>query len=183
MKVKYGMHSVEGKGSRFWMRFTQYIGEDKAPETAAAYDNTATPIRYARCALPGGGRRSLVTSAWESLMSTWGITVRCAASAEEAFAIVNDGFTPFAVLCDQRLRSGESGFDILKALFERLPDVSGAMVSGEFNSQILQEAEQEGYLVLRKPLEPARLHALLTQWGQVNYADSAGYPPAIRQAQ
>ena len=48
-----------------------------------------------------------------------------------------------------------SGFDILKALFERLPDVSGAMVSGEFNSQILQEAEQEGYLVLRKPLEPA----------------------------
>lgn len=47
MKVKYGMHSVEGKGSRFWMRFTQYIGEDKAPETAAAYDNTATPIRYA----------------------------------------------------------------------------------------------------------------------------------------
>ncbi|HGM6943136.1 TPA: hybrid sensor histidine kinase/response regulator, partial [Serratia marcescens] len=107
----------------------------------------------------------LVTSAWESLMSTWGITVRCAASAEEAFAIVDDGFTPFAVLCDQRLRSGESGFDILKALFERLPDVSGAMVSGEFNSQILQEAEQEGYLVLRKPLEPARLHALLTQWG------------------
>ena len=38
MKVKYGMHSVEGKGSRFWMRFTQYIGEDKAPETAAAYE-------------------------------------------------------------------------------------------------------------------------------------------------
>ena len=51
MKVKYGMHSVEGKGSRFWMRFTQYIGEDKAPETAAAYDNTATPIRYS-CAAP-----------------------------------------------------------------------------------------------------------------------------------
>ena len=62
MKVKYGMHSVEGKGSRFWMRFTQYIGEDKAPETAAAYDNTATPIRYARAAPAGGGRRSLVTS-------------------------------------------------------------------------------------------------------------------------
>ncbi len=39
------------------------------------------------------------------------------------------------------------------------------MVSGEFNSPILQEAEQEGYQVLRKPLEPARLHALLTQWG------------------
>jgi hypothetical protein len=29
----------------------------------------------------------------------------------------------------------------------------------------LLEAEQEGYLVLRKPLEPAKLQALLTQWG------------------
>ena len=103
--------------------------------------------------------------------------MRCAASAEEAFAIVNDGFTPFAVLCDQRLRSGESGFDILKALFERLPDVSGAMVSGEFNSQILQEAEQEGYLVLRKPLEPAGLHALLTQWGRAAHIE--GYQAMI----
>ena len=71
------------------------------------------------------------------------------------------------MLCDQRLRSGESGFEILKALLERLPNVSGAMVSGEFNSPVLREAEEEGYLVLRKPLEPATLHALLTQWGTV----------------
>ena len=41
--------------------------------------------------------------------------------------------------------------------------MSGAIVSGEFNSPVLLEAEQEG-TVLRKPLEPAKLHALLTQW-------------------
>lgn len=39
-----------------------------------------------------------------------------------------------------------------------------ARVNGAFNSPLLQEAEQEGYLVLRKPLEPAKLHALLVQW-------------------
>lgn len=166
MKVKYGMQSIEGKGSRFWMRFTQYAGEDSVLDTPPAADNTATPVRYAplhgSCLVVDDD--PLVTSAWESLMSVWGIDVRCAASAEEAFAIIDDGFTPFAVLCDQRLRSGESGFDILKALFERLPDMSGAIVSGEFNSPVLLEAEQEGYLVLRKPLEPAKLHSLLTQW-------------------
>ncbi|EHF4967722.1 hybrid sensor histidine kinase/response regulator [Enterobacter hormaechei] len=166
MKVKYGMQSIEGKGSRFWMRFTQYAGEDIALDIPPAADNTATPVRYAplhgSCLVVDDD--PLVTSAWESLMSVWGIDVSCAASAEEAFAIIDDGFTPFAVLCDQRLRSGESGFDILKALFERLPDMSGAIVSGEFNSPVLLEAEQEGYLVLRKPLEPAKLHALLTQW-------------------
>ncbi|EGQ5291483.1 hypothetical protein I4A91_003221 [Enterobacter hormaechei] len=41
--------------------------------------------------------------------------------------------------------------------------MSGAIVSGEFNSPVLLEAEQKGYLVLRKPLEPAKLYALLTQ--------------------
>lgn len=166
MKVKYGMRSIEGKGSRFWMRFALYAGEEHPPESVNSYANTSAPTRYE--SLSGAclvvDDDPLVTSAWESLMSTWGITVRCAASAEEAFAIIDEGFTPFAVLCDQRLRSGESGFDILKALFERLPDTSGAMVSGEFNSPVLQEAEQEGYLVLRKPLEPAKLHALLSQW-------------------
>lgn len=128
------------------MRFTQYAGEDIALDIPPAADNTATPVRYAplhgSCLVVDDD--PLVTSAWESLMSVWGIDVRCAASAEEAFAIIDDGFTPFAVLCDQRLRSGESGFDILKALFERLPDMSGAIVSGEFNSPVLLEAEQEG---------------------------------------
>jgi len=166
MKVKYGMRSIEGKGSRFWMRFALYAGEEHPPESVNSYANTGAPTRYKslRGACLVVDDDPLVTSAWSSLMSTWGITVRCAASAEEAFAIIDEGFTPFAVLCDQRLRSGESGFDILKALFERLPDTSGAMVSGEFNSPVLQEAEQEGYLVLRKPLEPAKLHALLSQW-------------------
>ncbi|ANJ94621.1 hybrid sensor histidine kinase/response regulator [Serratia plymuthica] len=166
MKVKYGMRSIEGKGSRFWMRFALYTGEEHPPENVNSYANTGAPTRYEslRGACLVVDDDPLVTSAWSSLMSTWGITVRCAASAEEAFAIIDEGFAPFAVLCDQRLRSGESGFDILKALFERLPDTSGAMVSGEFNSPVLQEAEQEGYLVLRKPLEPAKLHALLSQW-------------------
>lgn len=131
-----------------------------SPASANSYANTRAPIRYEslRGACLVVDDDPLVTSTWSNLMSAWGITVRCAASAEEAFAIIDEGFTPFAVLCDQRLRSGENGFDILKALFERPPDTSGAMVSGEFNSPVLQEAEQEGYLVLRKPLEPAKLH-------------------------
>ncbi|HEI8867593.1 TPA: response regulator [Serratia odorifera] len=166
MKVEYGMRSVEGKGSRFWMRFALYSGEDMLADSAGNYANLPSPTRYA--SLSGNclvvDDDPLVTSAWSSLMSTWGITVRCAVSAEEAFAIIDEGFAPFAVLCDQRLRSGQSGFDILQALFERLPNVSGAMVSGEFNSPILLQAEQEGYLVLRKPLEPTALYALLSQW-------------------
>ncbi|MDF7787999.1 hybrid sensor histidine kinase/response regulator [Pantoea stewartii] len=166
MNVKYGMQSIEGKGSRFWMRFRQYKGEDIQAMSLPIVENIASPLSYAplygSCLVVDDD--PLVTSSWKSLISLWGISVRCAASAKEAFAIIDDGFVPTAVLCDQRLRSGESGFDILKALFERLPDMRGAMVSGEFDSPVLQQAEQEGYLVLRKPLEPFKLHALLTHW-------------------
>jgi hypothetical protein len=38
------------------------------------------------------------------------------------------------------------------------------MVSGEINSPELQEAQDEGYLVLRKPLDTAQLRAILTTW-------------------
>ncbi len=38
------------------------------------------------------------------------------------------------------------------------------MVSGELNAPALQEAEDEGYLVLRKPVNPVELHAVLAQW-------------------
>ena len=38
------------------------------------------------------------------------------------------------------------------------------MVSGEWDSPALRQAEEEGYLVLRKPVAPEQLHALLRQW-------------------
>ncbi|MGS6200987.1 hybrid sensor histidine kinase/response regulator, partial [Enterobacter hormaechei] len=68
--------------------------------------------------------------AWESLMSVWGIDVRCAASAEEAFAIIDDGFTPFGLLFEQGLRCGERGFVLLKGVFERIPDFKRAIFIG-----------------------------------------------------
>ena len=38
------------------------------------------------------------------------------------------------------------------------------MLSGEFVSLELQEAEREGYLVLHKPIDPVVLRALLSTW-------------------
>ncbi|PKH20478.1 hybrid sensor histidine kinase/response regulator [Enterobacterales bacterium CwR94] len=166
MRVQYGMTSQEGRGSRFWMQFKPAVPAVMVCSHPAENRVVTAPVApvqlQGRCLVVDDD--PLVTSAWASLMSAWGIDVRCAASAEEAFAIVDEGFEPQAILCDQRLRSSESGFDILCGLFARLPDASGAMVSGEFNSPVLQQAEQEGYLVLHKPLEPAKLHALLSQW-------------------
>lgn len=98
------------------------------------------------------------------MLISWGIQVRCAASASEALDAIGPEFVPKAIFCDQRLRAGESGFDVLQMLLERCPEASGAMISGEYNSPELLRAEQEGYLVLRKPLQPDELHAVLSRW-------------------
>lgn len=169
MGATYGLTSIEGRGSRFWMRIAaanpaeahMAAAARMAPVDSQGVEAVFAPMAGA-CLIVEDD--PMVGGAWCSLMQAWGIEARCVASAGEAFAEIEAGFAPLAILCDQRLRSGESGFEILKALLARCPEASGAMVSGEFASSALREAEQEGYLVLHKPLEAAQLHMLLSRW-------------------
>jgi signal transduction histidine kinase/CheY-like chemotaxis protein len=172
MGAGYGLSSRLGRGSRFWMQLPG----------ATPLESAALPPRYSVSPWgrsEGGGRQALgrlhgmclvldddpqVVVAWSALLHAWGVTAQFASCAEEAWERVGAGFRPQAILCDQRLRSGESGFDILRALLAHCPHAFGAMVSGELHSPELQEAENEGYLVLRKPLDVVKLHAVLAQW-------------------
>jgi DNA-binding NtrC family response regulator len=105
-----------------------------------------------------------VLKAWQAMLEAWNIDVRLATNGTEATAHLDSGFLPSVILCDQHLQSGESGFDILRVLLARCPQASGAMISGEHESRELESAEEEGYLVLRKPLEPAALYDIFAQW-------------------
>ena len=156
-----GFQSRLGQGSRFWLRM---------PSSARA---VSAPLQVP---MPEPPRQGLtghclvldddpqVIAAWRHLLQAWGVDGRFAGNAAEAFACLDAGFVPDAVFCDQRLRSGESGFEILRGVLARCPQARGAMVSGELHSTELQEAEADGYLVLRKPMDPAELHALLSAW-------------------
>lgn len=163
MQAEYGFLSSEGKGSRFWLRL-QATHENYPSTQSQAHNYSSSTVMQlcGECLIIDDDPQ--VLSAWSSLMLAWGINSRCASSATEVLKIIDSGFSPRAILCDQRLRSGESGLEILKMLFVRFPEASGAMVSGEYSSDELRQAEEEGYLVLQKPLEPAQLYSLLSQW-------------------
>jgi DNA-binding NtrC family response regulator len=105
-----------------------------------------------------------VTTAWQAMFQSWQVNARFVTNASDAFKALDTGFAPRAILCDHRLRSGESGFDILRALLERCPDASGAMISGEYDSAELTAALNDGYLVMHKPLDIASLHEVLVRW-------------------
>ncbi len=172
MGAGYGLSSRLGRGSRFWLHLP----------AATPAESMSLPSRYSVGLWETrdiGGRQGLgqfkgsclvidddpqVVVAWAALLQVWGVSAQFASCAAEAWALVDAGFQPQAILCDQRLRSGESGFDVLRALMARCPDAYGAMVSGELNSPELLEAENDGYLVLRKPLDVVKLHAVLAQW-------------------
>ncbi|WP_150050892.1 MULTISPECIES: ATP-binding response regulator [Methylomonas] len=163
MGISQGLSSRRGSGSRFWLRLPAAdVGERRAELCNASFVTAKRPIRlHGRCLIVDDEPQ--VRSAWQALLDTWGINAVCAGSASEALAALETGFEPQAIFCDQRLRSGESGFELLQALLERCPEAAGAMISGEFDSPALAQAEQEGYLLLHKPLNPDALHTLLSR--------------------
>ncbi|HYW57947.1 MAG TPA: hybrid sensor histidine kinase/response regulator [Polaromonas sp.] len=167
MEATLGFRSRMGQGSRFWLLIPAYESSRSVtatiPEAAEMQNVTVKPIG-GRCLVLDDDPQ--VIGAWRALLEGWGVKGRYAGNAGEAMACLNDGFTPDAIFCDQRLRSGESGFDVLRALLARCPSASGAMVSGEINSPELEEAREEGYLVLRKPLNSDQLRAILVTWAK-----------------
>lgn len=164
MGAKHGFCSREGKGSCFWIRLdaAKETWHPALTELNASTSPQAVPNWSGTCLVVDDD--PLVRSAWQTLMQSWGLRVACVESGRQALHLLESGFKPDAVFCDQRLRSGESGFELLRELLERLPEASGAMISGELDSPELAEAEEQGYLVLRKPVETTELQAVLGHW-------------------
>ena len=163
MHATHGFESIEGRGSRFWINLPRThlsIGSDAQALSPA--NGLPAQRLSGRCLFIDDDPQ--VCAASQTLLEAWGVEVHCVATATEAFARVDGGFVPQAILCDQRLRSGESGLEVLRALFDRCPNASGAIVSGEHGVPALLQAEEEGYIVLRKPLEGVLLHTLLRNW-------------------
>lgn len=162
MGAGYGFESIEGRGSWFWVRVPAVEQQEVVSAILPATANEPQRPLSGRCLVVEDDPQA--SSAWASLMQAWGVDARCVASGREAIAVLDAGFRPQAILCDQRLRAGESGFDVLRALLARIPEAAGAMVSGEYDSPELVQAEAEGYFVLRKPLDASDLHAILSLW-------------------
>ncbi|MBX3654842.1 MAG: hybrid sensor histidine kinase/response regulator [Ramlibacter sp.] len=162
MGAQRGFTSRVGRGSRFWLWLAAPPTEGAPARPAPAAPTEPLPRLGGRCLILEDNPE--VAAAWVTLLDSWGVESRIATSGREALEYLDQGFAPRAILCDQNLRTGESGFEVLQALVARCPEAGAAMVSGEHHSPALAQAEHEGYLVLKKPLAPEALHALLSHW-------------------
>ncbi|MEA3412649.1 MAG: hybrid sensor histidine kinase/response regulator [Pseudomonadota bacterium] len=153
------VRSVEGKGSVFTI------------EAPAAADIRLTHDADAEA--PGhrleGARvlvvddDELVREAMQGLLSSWGCDVVVLGSAGQALAFLDaDTRAPDVLLFDYHLNEQKSGLDLAFDVRERLGrHIPAAIITGDPAPVIQHQVLKCGCPLLRKPVRPAKLRALL----------------------
>jgi PAS domain S-box-containing protein len=98
------------------------------------------------------------------LLGRWGVEVVPATTIDEALARVRER-APDVILADYHLHDRVDGLDALDEL-RRVADVPGALITADASDTLAAEARSRGYALLRKPVKPAALRALLAALAQ-----------------
>ena len=106
---------------------------------------------------------SQIREGLELLLQKWGAQPVVAGSAAELIALLHDSRSgqpriPDALICDYRLRAGESGIEAVQRLGEEFNrDIPALLVTGDTGGDRLLEAEASHLPLLHKPVRPRLL--------------------------
>jgi Na+/proline symporter/signal transduction histidine kinase/CheY-like chemotaxis protein len=101
----------------------------------------------------------------ETLLGGWGCPVLKAPDLGTAITVVAEAnLTPNGLLVDYHLDSG-NGIEAIAQLRRRFgADLTAILITADRSPHVREEARVNGVQVLNKPIKPAALRALLTQW-------------------
>lgn len=107
---------------------------------------------------------ALVRNGMHGLLTGWGCHVLVAGSGDEALAQLDaHERLPDLIVSDYRLGDGETGIDVIRRLQATLAvSVPSVLISGDTAPERLREATASGYHLLHKPVQPAKLRAMLS---------------------
>jgi PAS domain S-box-containing protein len=161
LDLRLSLRSAPGRGSVFRVRVP--IGEaapaqpPSAPEPVAAAPSSLVGVTVL-CV----DNEPEILAGMNALMSRWGVQVITATDAATARQLAQRD-NPGVVLADYRLADGdEDGLALLADLCR--PDAAapaGALVTADHSAALAERARELGYTVLRKPVKPGALRALL----------------------
>ena len=97
------------------------------------------------------------------LLESWDCQVVAATAVEEVLTtIIDRDITPQLLLADYHLADGANGIDAINAINAEITEPAPAIMISSDNSPALREQLQELSIpLLTKPVEPARLRALM----------------------
>lgn len=105
-----------------------------------------------------------VLDGMQVLLERWGCVVLQAGSAEHALALLEHWHRrPDIIVADYRLREHKTGVEAIAAVQASLTErVAAVLITGDTSPERLREIRDSGYRVLHKPVQPAKLRALLS---------------------
>jgi Na+/proline symporter/signal transduction histidine kinase/ActR/RegA family two-component response regulator len=156
--------SVPGRGSTFTL--------DLPVAATPALPAPADTARQAVPSMPLSGTSVLcvdneasILDGMRLLLSGWGCRVITASSSASAIGLLKEeGAMPDVIIIDYHL-DAEDGLQAVSAIREALEmDVMGLLVTADRTPAVRDKAHELGLSVLPKPVKPAALRALLSQW-------------------
>ena len=107
-----------------------------------------------------------IRQAMADVLGGWGCDVLTAESAPDALLqLATAAFSPDAIIADYRLREGRSGTEAIAEIRRAVGrPVPAAILTGDTAPERLREASASGFLLLHKPVQPARLRTVLSTW-------------------
>lgn len=103
-----------------------------------------------------------VRAALSLLLRQWLVTTEIVATSDEALARLTAGAVFDVVLTDYRLGGAMTGLDLIAQIRRVTADPPAlALITGDMDGALITMANQLGLPILHKPVQPARLRALL----------------------
>ncbi|MGD8773560.1 MAG: PAS-domain containing protein, partial [Gammaproteobacteria bacterium] len=99
------------------------------------------------------------------LLNGWGCEVLTAVGTRDALATVDErSRCPDVLLVDYHLDDGDNGLSTMAAMRERYGEIPGIVITADHGDDVRSAARSMGYNVLRKPVRPAALRAIISQY-------------------
>lgn len=158
--------SRPGQGTRFSVYLPRSDStETRRPEVRSAQIAPSRAYGLAATKIAVIENDASVREAMRALLDRWGCEARLCSglAAVETLILTEPGFRPEVILADFHLDNGESGLaavDMLRAA--RGPSTPAVVITADHSTEVAERVAVAGCEMLRKPLKPAELRALLT---------------------
>ncbi|HEX2013309.1 MAG TPA: ATP-binding protein [Roseateles sp.] len=168
--IEVSLRSAPGRGSVFG--FELPAAPPDAPMAAQSPQAQPPSEAVARTLRPGLAvlvveDNAVVADSLSALLRQWQLAPRVYGSAAEALALA-DLRALDAALCDIRLPGGLDGIALAERLQRQKPSLTIALISADIGEATHRLAAERGWHALRKPVQPAELHAVLLQAQQAS---------------
>ena len=172
-----------GQGTRFVLTVPVASAVPTAPMLATTPDSTALTQDVQGHRIWVIEDNALGGLALKTLLESWGGTVRLFEEPGDALHALAHDCPPDFVICDYRLRNGQNGIESIQALRTRCGiELPACLISGDIEDDLRTTAQEASLVLLKKPVQAAKLRSVLRHGLKNRPASSSHVAPATLAA-